>query len=45
MVDQATVTKVRQHIGARYMVYGSIQGIDNTMLIDESKNRFGCMAR
>ncbi|MDE4982267.1 penicillin-binding protein activator LpoB, partial [Francisella tularensis subsp. holarctica] len=30
MVDQATATKIGQHIGARYMVYGSIQDIDNT---------------
>lgn len=40
MVDQATATKVGQHIGARYMVYGSIQDIDNTNVDGDKRSKF-----
>ncbi|AEE87872.1 Putative lipoprotein [Francisella cf. novicida Fx1] len=40
MVDQATATKIGQHIGARYMVYGSIQDIDNTNVDGDKRSKF-----
>ena len=40
MVDQATAIKIGQHIGARYMVYGSIQDIDNTNVDGNKRSKF-----
>ncbi|AFJ43258.1 MULTISPECIES: penicillin-binding protein activator LpoB [Francisella] len=40
MVDQSTATKIGQHIGARYMVYGSIQDIDNTNVDGDKRSKF-----
>lgn len=40
MVDQNTATKIGQHIGARYMVYGSIQDIDNTSVDKDKRSKF-----
>ncbi|MFV9972743.1 MAG: penicillin-binding protein activator LpoB [Francisella endosymbiont of Hyalomma asiaticum] len=40
MVNQATATKVGQHIGARYMVYSSIQDIDNTNVDGDKRSKF-----
>ncbi|AXA33347.1 penicillin-binding protein activator LpoB [Francisella adeliensis] len=40
MVDQSTATKIGQHIGARYMVYGSIQDIDNTSVDKDKRSKF-----
>lgn len=40
MVDQATATKVGQHIGARYMVYGSMQDIDSTNVDGDKRSKF-----
>ncbi|GMN89738.1 penicillin-binding protein activator LpoB [Francisella sciaenopsi] len=40
MVDQTTATKIGQHIGARYMVYGSIQDIDNTNVDGDKRSKF-----
>ena len=40
MVDQSTATKIGQHIGARYMVYGSIQDIDSTSVDKDKRSKF-----
>lgn len=40
MVDQSTATKIGQHIGARYMVYGAIQDIDNTNVDGDKRSKF-----
>lgn len=40
MVDQSTATKIGQYIGARYMVYGSIQDIDNTNVDGDKRSKF-----
>lgn len=40
MVDQNTAIKLGQHIGARYMVYGSIQDIDNTNVDGDKRSKF-----
>ena len=40
MVDQSTATKIGQHIGVRYMVYGSIQNIDNTSIDKDKRSKF-----
>lgn len=40
IVDQSTATKIGQHIGARYMVYGSIQDIDNTSVDKDRRSKF-----
>ncbi|AIT09984.1 TIGR02722 family lipoprotein [Candidatus Francisella endociliophora] len=40
MVDQSTATKIGQHIGARYMVYGAIQDIDNTNVDGNKRSKF-----
>lgn len=40
MVDQSTATKIGQHIGARYMVYGAIQDIDNTSVDKDRRSKF-----
>lgn len=40
MVDQSTATKIGHNIGARYMVYGSIQDINNTSVDKDRKSKF-----
>lgn len=40
MVDQSTATRIGHNIGSRYMVYGSIQDINNTSVDKDRKSKF-----
>lgn len=40
MVDQSTATQIGHNIGARYMVYGSIQDINNTSVDKDRRSKY-----
>ncbi|QIW09626.1 penicillin-binding protein activator LpoB [Francisella sp. LA112445] len=40
MVDQSTATRIGHNIGARYMVYGSIQDINNVSVDKDRRSKY-----